>query len=79
MYSKHDLAYRLVKVLSEKDALRQGTPASCGEDHSTKQSAKIPDPDCLGDGVEPTYDAWKTAIRGKLEVNSGHYTRRHNE
>lgn len=55
--------------------LRETTPQSTIAAPITEQkrSAKLPDPDPLSDGKNPTYENWKIQIKGKLTVNADHY------
>jgi hypothetical protein len=49
------------------------TPGST--DATTKQpkSAKLPDPQPLSDGIDPTFENWRIQVRGKLRVNDDHF------
>lgn len=62
-------------ILELRDKVREGTPftqtSSSGGD---KRSSKIPDPSAFTDGKKnPSFDAWKRAVRNKLRANADHY------
>lgn len=40
---------------------------------SHKYSKKLPDPQALTNGVDPTYESWRIQIEGKLEENADHF------
>ena len=44
-------------------------------DTITKQlkSVKLPDPQPLSDGIDPTFENWRIQVRGKLRVNHDHF------
>jgi hypothetical protein len=37
------------------------------------RSARLPDPDKLSDGVEPSFEYWEVEIHSKFQVNADHY------
>lgn len=58
------------------DRQRSATPASTTAS-STVKSTKLPDPQQLSDGLDPTFENWVIQVVGKLEVNSDHYPSAH--
>ena len=55
------------------DSTECDTPGST--DTITKQlkSVKLPDPQPLSDGIDPTFENWRIQVRGKLRVNHDHF------
>jgi hypothetical protein len=51
------------------NAVRGDTGSS---NHSSK-STKLPDPDQLDDGQNPSFKSWLAEIRSKFNVNHNHY------
>jgi Zinc knuckle len=49
------------------------TPTPSQEQPRSQKSSKIPDPPVFKDGVTPTFDTWKRAVRNKLRSNADHY------
>lgn len=47
------------------------TPSS--QQRETKRTTKVPDPQKLDNGVDPTFDRWATSIKGKFIVNHDHF------
>ncbi|KAF4627010.1 hypothetical protein G7Y89_g11143 [Cudoniella acicularis] len=39
----------------------------------TSRSARLPDPDKLSDGIDPTFEYWEVEIDSKLQVNADHF------
>ena len=37
------------------------------------KSVKLPDPQPLSDGIDPTFENWRIQVRGKLRVNHDHF------
>jgi hypothetical protein len=49
------------------------SPTPSTEHLRVQKSSKIPDPPMFKDGLKPTFDAWKHAVRNKLRTNADHY------
>jgi hypothetical protein len=49
------------------------SPTPSHEHLGVQKSSKIPDPPVFKDGLTPTFDAWKRAVRNKLRSNADHY------
>ena len=49
------------------------SPTPSHEHLGVRKSSKIPDPPVFKDGLTPTFDAWKRAVRNKLRSNADHY------
>jgi Zinc knuckle len=49
------------------------TPTPSQEQLRGQKSSKIPDPPVFKDGLTPTFDTWKRAVRNKLRSNADHY------
>jgi hypothetical protein len=43
------------------------------QDRTQKYSKKLPDPERLSDGVDPTFESWRLQMQGKLRVNADHF------
>jgi hypothetical protein len=53
----------------ERNRTDQITPAP-----TSSKSTKIPDPEPLSDGKDPTFENWKIQIQGKFVVNHDHFS-----
>jgi Zinc knuckle len=49
------------------------TPGSTDTITKHSKSVKLPDPQPLSDGIDPTFENWRIQIRGKLRVNHDHF------
>jgi Zinc knuckle len=72
-----DLRARLAAALAtiqrlEALATRTVTPASTVS-YEPRRSMKLPDPEPLTDGKEPSFEGWRLSIRSKLDVNADHF------
>ncbi|KAF4628460.1 hypothetical protein G7Y89_g9697 [Cudoniella acicularis] len=47
--------------------------ASTATSQKTPRSARLPDPDKLSDGIDPTFKYWEVEIDSKLQVNADHF------
>lgn len=67
-----DLRNELLEALRKQ---QRGTPETEGSlaNENGRRSAKLPDPDKLDDGRNPTFKTWNQAIEDKLAVNADHF------
>jgi zinc knuckle protein len=49
------------------------TPVSTDTIIKQSKSVKLPDPQPLSDGTDPTFENWRIQVRGKLRVNHDHF------
>lgn len=63
-------------IENEDDRQRSVTPVSTTTSSASK-STKLPDPQLLSDGQDPSFDNWMILVVGKLEVNHDHYPSAH--
>ena len=49
------------------------TPGSTDTMTKQSKSVKLPDPQPLSDGIDPTFENWRIQVRGKLRVNHDHF------
>ena len=49
------------------------TPGSTDTMTKQSKSVKLPDPQPLSDGTDPTFENWRIQVRGKLRINDDHF------
>ena len=53
--------------------LKRNRSASVTPTPASSKSTKIPDPEPLSDGKDPTFENWKIQIEGKFIINYDHF------
>lgn len=66
-----EIAEQLLELEAKVRSFREGTPSDRSQ--STKRSPRVPDPPCLTDGQDPTWEDWSSKIGFKLEINHDHF------
>lgn len=64
---------QLETSLQQQERVRDTTPNSSIDIHTSKKSTKIPPPPVFSDGESPTWEVWLSAIQEVLSVNADHY------
>jgi len=63
----------VLEMLAQHLAASQAAPATPIVTAASAKSAKIPDPDTLTNGEDPTFESWKLQVLDKLEVNADQF------
>jgi hypothetical protein len=58
---------------TERPSTSRTTPDSMASTNDSRRSKKLSDPNPLSNGIEPTFEAWRILVKGKLRANADHY------
>ena len=65
--------HQSVETPGDSNSRRGTSKISSYASANTKRSAKLPDPEKLSDGVDPSFKHWKVAIQDKIQGNEDHF------